>query len=72
MLVVSGDVARPAIFFVVMTFLESAELTSPPHPVMKYCIIILTMFETTQYNARPLGNESVRKANIKGIIQTIS
>ena len=41
------------------------------HPVTKPCIIIPTMFDTTQYSASPLGKVVVKKPNIIGIIHSI-
>ena len=45
-----------------------ALLNNVPHPVIKYCVIIPMIFETTQNTANPLGKLIVKKANINGII----
>lgn len=44
---------------------------TPPQPVTKYWMTMLIMFETTQYNARPLGNWRVIKANSSGMVHSI-
>lgn len=38
---------------------------------MKYCITMLMMLDASQYRARPLGNDIVKKPNISGIIHSI-
>lgn len=43
-------------------------MNRPPHPVIKYCVTIPIMLETTQNTANPLGTKNVNRANIKGII----
>ena len=43
-----------------------------PHPVTKYWTTMEKMFEITQYSARPLGKEMLKKVNMIGIIQSIS
>ena len=53
------------------TFLPANSVDRPPQPLMKYCMTMLIMFDATQYRARPLGNCRVKKANIRGIIQSI-
>lgn len=40
-------------------------------PVMKPCIATPMIFDTTQYNANPLGKFSVKNPNINGIIHNI-
>jgi len=40
-----------------------------PHPVIKYCVIIPMIFDTSQKIANPLGKLMVKKPNISGIIQ---
>jgi hypothetical protein len=44
---------------------------SVPHPVMKYCVIIPMIFDTTQYSDNPLEYINVKNANINGIIHVI-
>lgn len=44
---------------------------SEPHPVIKYCVTMPIILETTQNSASPLGKLRVKKANIRGIIQSI-
>ena len=42
-----------------------------PHPAARYCKAIPMVLDTTQYNARPLGNPMVIMPNITGIIHCI-
>jgi len=44
---------------------------SEPHPVIKYCVIMPIILDTTQNSASPLGKARVKNANIRGIIQII-
>ena len=52
---------------------ENVFFTEPrePHPVMKYCVTIPMILDTTQNSARPLGKLRVKKANIRGNSHTI-
>ena len=59
------------IFLSLVSLLLSFDDAKPPHPDMKYCMATLITVEVTQYRARPLGNDKVRKANIIGIIHNI-
>jgi len=45
--------------------------SSPPQPVIKYCITTPITLEMSQNRARPAGNCMVKKTNIRGIIQSI-
>jgi len=45
--------------------------SSPPQPVIKYCITMPIILETSQYRARPVGNCMVKKTNMSGISQSI-
>ena len=64
---------RPAIslFLFLPPLLNKPDILSPPHPVAKYCIIILIVVEVTQYTPSPLGNDNPRNPNISGIIHCI-
>lgn len=43
-----------------------------PQPVARYCNPMLTMLETTQYSASPLGKLRVQNPKIRGNIQFIN
>ena len=56
---------------VLSDFFVNQNVSSPPQPVTKYCIIMPIIFETTQYSANPLGYDKVKKPNSNGIITSI-
>ena len=52
-------------------FFLNQNVSSPPQPVIKYCMTMPMIFETTQYSANPLGYDKVKKPNSSGIITSI-
>lgn len=54
-----------------LILIPGLDITNPPQPETKYCIIILITLEVTQKSASPLGKDKQSTKNIRGIVHSI-